>query len=354
MRLGYDADRVLLVTRHPRGALLTSTELVTQRRRLLETAQRIPAVEHAAWVSSVPFVETTTTGLFVPGIDSVRRLGRFAYQATTPDYFNTMGTRILRGRAFSEADRVGAPRVVVVSEAMGRVLWPGRDPIGQCIRVNADTMPCTTVIGVAEDAIQTSLTSDARLQYYLPIEQNWPDGGWALLLRMRGDPARDAENVRRALQPVMPGQSYVSDAPLGMIVDAERRSWQVGATMFVAFGALALTVAAVGLYGVISYDVAQRMHEIGVRVALGAQARDVVALVVGKGISFAAAGVGIGLTIALLAARWIQPLLFEQSARDPMTYGSVGALLVLVAVVASAVPAHRATRADPNAALRAD
>ena len=124
--------------------------------------------------------------------------------------------------------------------------------------------------------------------------------------------------------------------------------------MFVAFGVLALLVAAVGLYGVITYDVAQRMHELGVRIALGAQSKDVVRLVVGRGLRFAVAGVVIGLGAALLAARWIQPLLFQQSAKDPATYGGVAALLLAVALAASLMPALRATRADPNTALRSD
>jgi ABC-type antimicrobial peptide transport system permease subunit len=124
--------------------------------------------------------------------------------------------------------------------------------------------------------------------------------------------------------------------------------------MFVAFGALALLVAAVGMYGVIGYDVAQRLHELGIRIALGAQRADVVRLVVGQGGSFALAGVTLGLFVALIAARWIQPLLFQQSATDPLTYGAVGAVIILVALTASAMPARRATRADPNAALRSD
>ena len=124
--------------------------------------------------------------------------------------------------------------------------------------------------------------------------------------------------------------------------------------MFVAFGVLALLVAAVGLYGVITYNVAQRMHELGVRIALGAQGTDVVRLVVGQGIRLAVGGVLLGLTLALLASRWIQPLLFQQSARDPATYAAVGALLLAVSLLASAIPALRATRADPNTVLRND
>jgi ABC-type antimicrobial peptide transport system permease subunit len=215
-------------------------------------------------------------------------------------------------------------------------------------------MPCTTVIGIAEDAIQRDLLTDQRFRYYLPIEQYQRPGGSFLLVRMKGIAASRVEAVRRALQRVMPGPTYVTVTPMQEIVDGQRRSWQVGATMFVAFGVLALLVAAVGLYGVISYDVARRMHELGVRIALGAQAQHVVRLVVGQGVRFAVAGVALGLSLALLAAKWIQPLLFQQSARDPTTYGVVAALLLAVALLACAVPAVRATRADPNSALRSD
>jgi putative ABC transport system permease protein len=177
-------------------------------------------------------------------------------------------------------------------------------------------------------------------------------------VRMREGPAVSAsaraEDVRRILQREMPGASYVTVRPSRELVDDQRRSWQVGATMFVAFGVLALVVAAVGLYGVIAYDVAQRMHEIGVRIALGAQGRDVLRLVVGQGVRFAFTGVGVGSALAFLAARWIQPLLFQQSARDPAVFGVVGALLIGVGLVASFVPASRATRADPNTVLRAE
>jgi predicted permease len=354
MRLGYDADAVLLAERNLRGMRMGDSEQVILGRRLLETAQAIPGVEHAAWISSVPFYSSSSTGLYVPGIDSVRRLGRFTYQITTPDYFATFGTRIIRGRPFTAEDRSGAPRVAVVSDAMARALWPGKDALGQCMRVGADTMPCTTVIGVAEDAIQRSLTDDQRFHYYLPMDQFNPAEGFAVLLRIRGDPARLMEPVRKALQAVMPGESYVRVRLMGELVDRQRRSWRLGATMFVAFGVLALLVAAVGLYGVITYNVAQRMHELGVRIALGAQSTDVVRLVVGQGVRFAMAGVLAGLALALLAAKWIQPLLFQQSARDPATYVAVGVLLLAVALLASAVPALRATRADPNSALRSD
>ncbi|MDQ3951063.1 MAG: FtsX-like permease family protein [Gemmatimonadota bacterium] len=353
MRMGYDAEPVLLATRHLRGTQLDDSARVALRRSLLETAQAFPGVEYATWVSSVPFWSTSTTNLFVAGIDSVRALGQFRYQMATTDYFRAMGTRIVRGRGFTPDDRAGAPRIAVVSDAMAKALWPGRDPIGQCMRVFADTMPCTTVVGVAEDMVQEAL-SEMRYHYYLPIEQSRPAGGHSLLIRMRGDPALQAERVRKALQAVMPGQSYVTVRPLRELVDGTRRSWQLGATMFVAFGVLALAVAAVGLYGVIGYNVTQRTHELGVRVALGAQSGDILRLVAGQGVRFALAGVAVGTALALVGSRWLQPLLFEQSATDPVIYGLVGAVLLLVALAASAVPAVRAAKADPNAALRAE
>ena len=215
-------------------------------------------------------------------------------------------------------------------------------------------MPCTTVIGIAEDAIQRSLIDDKRFHYYLPLEQFREQEGFALLLRMKGDAPGQAESVRHQLQTLMPGQSYMTVRPLQQVVDAQRRSWRFGATMFVAFGALALLVAAVGLYGVIAYNVAQRMHELGVRIALGARSGNLIRLVVSQGLRFALTGVVLGIALALFAAKWVQPLLFQQSAKDPVVLALVAALLLVVALLASSIPARRATRADPNAALRAD
>ena len=354
MRLGYDAERILMVRHEFRGTAASDSEIVSLRRRMLQEALALPDVERAAFVSSVPFWSTSSTRLYVPGIDSVARLGRFTYQQGTPDYFATMGTRILRGRPFGPDDRAGTAPVAVVSEGMANVLWPGEDPLGKCLRVGADTMPCSTVIGVAEDAVQQSLTVTQRYRYYLPLEQFRPMNGSFLMLRMRGDPVEKAEGVRAALQRLMPGQAYVTTLPLGVRIRDQQRSWENGALMFVAFGGLALVVAAIGLYAVIGYNVAQRMHELGVRIALGAKSADVVRLVVRQGIGFAVAGAALGTALALVGGRWVEPLLFQQSARDPFVFSAVATVLVLVAVAASAVPALRATRADPNLTLRAD
>ncbi|HZI42316.1 MAG TPA: FtsX-like permease family protein, partial [Gemmatimonadaceae bacterium] len=168
------------------------------------------------------------------------------------------------------------------------------------------------------------------------------------------NPRAQMERVRRALQAVMPAPAYVTVSTLEGIVDAQRRSWRLGSTMFVAFGALALVVAAIGLYGVITYDVAQRRQELAIRVALGARAAHIVRLVVAQAFSFAGAGVALGIVAILLLGRWVEPLLFDESPRDPLILAGVAVTLGVVALLASAAPATRASHADPNAALRSD
>jgi ABC-type antimicrobial peptide transport system permease subunit len=264
-----------------------------------------------------------------------------------------MGTRILRGRAIDAQDIAASPRVMVVSDAMGKVLWPGCDPIGQCVRVQADTMPCTTVVGIAENIRQWGLLSDSGYFYYMPIAQFRPGSG-GLFVRGRGDAEDIREPLRRALQKEMPGAAYVTVTPFRDIVSPETRSWQLGATMFVAFGVLALVLAAVGLYSVIAYNVAQRTHEMGVRIALGAQAGDVARLVVGEGVRVGGLGIAIGVALTIWATRWVKPLLYDVSPTEPAIYVVVAAVLLSVAVLASWVPARRATRVDPNVALRSD
>lgn len=358
--LGYDATTVLQVHIDFRSMPLDSAQRVRQMRRLLAAAQAIPGVEAAARANARLFA-TSTVGLKVPGIDSVERLGRFNIQIASSDYFRVMRTRILRGRGFAEGDGEATQRVTVVSNSMARVLWPGKDPLGQCIQVQwnpmarVPTTECITVVGVADDAAQQGITDEQRFMYYLNIDQIAPSWITQVLVRMRGDDIdHDLERVRRAMQAAMPGDGFVVVRPLQEVVDNQRRSWQLGATLFAAFGGLALIVAAIGLYGVIAYNVTQRLHELGVRVALGARTFDIVRLVVRQGVFLALSGVVVGLALALLGAPWLEPLLYKLSARDPRTYAGVGLITLAVALVASAVPAIRAARADPNMSLRSD
>ncbi len=354
VRLGWDPEPVLVVVPNYRGLELDSPAMDATHRALLDAARAIPGVRSVTRVNSMPFA-TSYRELFVAGIDSVQRLGRFNYQATTPEYFDVVGTRIVHGRGLTSQDRGESGRVAVVSQSMARVLWPGVEPLGQCFRIDADTMPCTRVVGVAEDVTQQSISDAERLIYYMPDEGPPPmRPGNRLWIRFAGgDPSTRLEAVRRAVQRVMPPPGYVTVFRLEDVVDAQRRSWTLGATMFVALGVLALLVAAVGLHGVIGYSVAQRLHELGIRIALGAQSASIVRLVVAQAVAMVAIGLAIGVGAALLAARWMQPLLFGESARDPIVLGAVAVVVGIVSLVASAGPALRATGADPGAALRA-
>ena len=356
--LGFDVSTVLDIHPDFRGAEPDSANAVALRRRLLATAQAIPGVEAAARINSALFA-TNTGNLRVPGIDSVEKLGRFNFQLTTPDYFRVMRTRILRGRAFDARDAEGAARAAIVSQAMARTLWPNKDALGQCLYFSFGDAkanpPCATVVGIAEDAAHQRLLDENRFVYYLPVEQIDPRGAASIYVRLTDDDVDSGiERVRKAMQSVMPGDGFVVVTPVQQRVDDSRRAWRLGATLFLAFGGLAMIVAAIGLYGVIGYDVTQRMHELGVRIALGASSARILNLVLRGALATTIVGVTIGLTIALAASRWLQPLLFRQSARDPFVYVMVGATMVGVAVVAAAVPAWRAARADPNSALRAE
>jgi ABC-type antimicrobial peptide transport system permease subunit len=214
-----------------------------------------------------------------------------------------------------------------------------------------------TVIGVAENIRTRDIQGDPELTYYLPVSQymrRFGPAGPQYFVRVAGRAEDYTERLRRRLQREMPGASYVKTMPLATLVAPSQRSWQLGATMFVAFGGLALLLAAIGLYSVVTYAVAQRTHELGVRIALGAGVGDVVGLVLGQALRFAVGGVLIGGVIAYWAGARLQPLLYEQSAHDPVIFAAVAVLLVVVALLATLRPAVRATRVDPTIALRAD
>jgi putative ABC transport system permease protein len=326
---------------------------VVLRDRLVTEAQAIPGVTHAARSLTIPFWSTWSTDLHVAGIDSVQRLGEFDLNAVSPDYFATMGTRILRGRGITAQDVAGAEDVMVVSEAMAKVLWPSADAIGQCVRVGADTAPCTSVVGIAENIKSQHLTNEGGYFYYLSSAQANPDQG-GLFVRTAERGGAPAETVRRRLQTIMPGAAYVTVTPLSDVLGRQTQSWRLGATLFTIFGALALLLAAVGLYSVIAYSVAQRTHELGVRVALGAEVRDLVRLVLRQGVGLARIGVLLGGGIAFVVSRWVKPLLFDVSPHDPVVFGGVAAVLLGVAAVASLIPARRAGRVDPMQALRSE
>ncbi|MGE5731212.1 MAG: ADOP family duplicated permease, partial [Gemmatimonas sp.] len=312
LRLGYDVDRLLWVNTRFRGPKLDSIQFAQLQEQLRDRALQMPGVEHAARALTAPFYVSWSFNLYVEGIDSVAKLGNFTAQAASSDFFATMGTRILQGRGITADDREQAPRVIVLGESMAKRLWPGDNAIGKCIRVEADTAPCASVVGIAEDVRLTSVR-EAQMHYYLPLAQFHPyitgSTSTGIFVRTAGPARIRADEVRRALQPLVPGTAYVTVTPMAMMVAPQLRSWTVGATMFTIFGVLALVLAAVGLYSVIAYNVAQRTHEMGVRIALGAQRRDVVTLVVREGVRIVVPGVALGAAIALVAGMWVAPLL---------------------------------------------
>jgi predicted permease len=353
---GYEPSRLVSVdVSFPQG---TPTE--TQHAaydRMLERARHVPGVERAALTTTSPFWSIVAGDLRIPGFDSLRTLGAEfpVYNAVGPDYFATMGLPVVRGRPITASDVDGAPRVAVVNEAMARRVWRGADPIGRCIKIGSDTAPCSEVVGVARNVINNELRERPQMQYYFAIAQKQTTNTQrGLALRTAGDPRAMVTTLRRELRAAAPDARYVDVSPLADRIDPLVRPWRLGATMFGAFGALALLIAAVGLYSVTAYAVAQRLHEMGLRMALGARARDVVGLVLRQGLGVAAAGLLLGSAVALVAGRWLGPLLFDVSARDPLVFIGVAAVLGAVALAATLVPARRATRVDPSEALRAE
>jgi putative ABC transport system permease protein len=362
--LGFDVKPLVLLSPNLRGQQLKQPEIQALNQRLLTIARGQPGVASVSTVLTTPFWDTWTSRFFVDGIDSVSKLGEFTLQASTPEYFQTAGTRILRGRGFDATDVAGGPRVVVISKAMAAALWPGQDPLGQCIRFgDTPNVDCTTVIGIAQDIKQNSLTNDRGLHYYFPLAQFEaaqlavnPNTTLTLsiLARVNGEGSAYAETLRRQLQSAMPGEGYMTVETMSNIVGGQTRSWEVGSTMFMAFGGLALVLASIGLYSVIAYDVARRTQELGVRMALGARVNDVVGMVVRDGVRFALLGLAVGGVVAFLASPYLAPLLYNQPARDPLIFAVVAGVLLGIALLASAIPALRAARVNPGVALRAE
>jgi predicted permease len=359
--LGLDLDGVLLVNPifepgTDRGRAAAFYERASERLRAL------PLVEAASPDASPPFLGWMSVPLRVPGRDSVPRppTGAPTIHVVEPDYFALLRLRVVRGRALDARDVLGAPRVAVVNETMARVLWPGEEPLGKCLLVGDGPRapggpPCVEVVGVVENARQAGLVEGAWMGYYVAraqrVVEGMPNG---YLVRVRGDAATLAPAVRRALLATEPALRHAHVWPLRDLVDPQARAWRLGAAMFSVFGALALVVSAVGLYGVLAFGVAQRRLELGVRAALGATARRLVDAVLWEALRLVGAGLLFGGAIAAAAGGAVAPLLFEVSPRDPLVLGGVALALLATGAVAAWIPSWRATRVDPASALRAE
>jgi predicted permease len=367
--LGFQPDRVLVVqVRYPTAARLgdqNSAGEVARRRSVyvdaMQRARQLSDVEHASLSVGLPFQSSFGQFLRIPGWDSIPEFkapGPFL-SAVAPDYFETVGARLLEGRTFTAADRAGSEPVVIVSRAMARTLWPQQKHVlGQCLywSTSQDSLTtCSRIVGVMADAHAWGLKELPALNYYIPFGQERGMGGTTLLVRPAlGHEADVRREVRALLLSIDPSISFVRAASLQDAIDPQVRPWRLGAAVFTLMGVLALVVAAVGLYSVMSYLVAQRTREIGVRMALGAHARSILLLVLRESVSMAAMGVVLGLVIALWAGRFVAPLLFETSPRDGGVLLVSAAMLLAVSVLASTIPALRAKRVNPIEALRSD
>jgi predicted permease len=354
LHMGYDVDRLLVVRLNMRGIRLDSARSEDLWQRLTNVTRIQPRVERAAIALSIPLLEIGMANIKrPPEMDSLRfvRLPLIVENTVMPGFFATVGTRILRGRALDSTDGPGASRAAVVSNRFAQTFWPGQDAIGQCLMDRRGV--CAYVVGVAEDIRYMWMNDDPALQIYSSATQS-PIRQRKLFVRIRGNAEPYAEGLRAALQREMPGASYVTVTPYSDIVGNAMKSWQLGATVFVAFGVLAMLLAAIGLYSAISFNVTQRTHEMGVRRALGAQAADVIRLVMRQGVLLGGMGIALGGVLAFAAANRIEPMLFRVSPRDPYVFAFVIIAMLIVAVVASFVPARRAASVDPNVALRSE
>jgi len=367
--LGFDVTTVL---RAPAGSvqMLGYTPAQTDRfsHELRDRVATLPGVQHAALATGGPFADPPPSlPLAIPGrvVDTDIET---PISAVTPDFFATLGMSLRSGRIFSSADRAGAPRVAIVNETMARRYWPAGDAVGKCIQIGGafnntrpDTMPCTTVVGIVRTARQPSVFRQTiqdelpAAAYYVPFEQQDLDIRLpfaTLYVRTVGDAERAVPLVRRTMEALAPDLPYPDVVAFGSALAPQIRPRRLGVQMFGVLGGIALLLAIIGLYGVLAFHVTQRTHEIGVRVALGAQRDDVHRLVLGQGLLLGALGVALGLAVALIAAPAIGRLVYGVSPRDPLVLASTATTLLIVVVLASYLPARRAAAIDPIQALQ--
>jgi ABC-type antimicrobial peptide transport system permease subunit len=243
--------------------------------------------------------------------------------------------------------------VVVVSERLARLLWPNETAIGRRLRLGADSMPFSEVVGVVKDLVTYRLAEAEEAQYWVPAAQI----GWSasdLVVRVDGGADAAAERIMAALRGWRSDYAALTVTPIRRKIDAQMRPWRLGASVFAGFGAIALVLAAMGVFGVVSFAVAQRTPEFGIRAALGASRARLAGMVVGDTLRLALPGLAVGILISLAASRWLDGLLFNTSARDLTSIVGAAALLLVAALAAALAPARRATTVDPAIALRAE
>lgn len=355
----------------PEGLMVGGLELFSERystrralrdfyRESVERVAALPGVQVAALGSTVPLNEGQLNLEFLieghPRPPLPTQYPWASYDSITPDYFRALGIRLVSGRFFTDADREDAPAVGIVNQAMARRYWPAEGALGRRIRIHdespTDSEPIE-IVGVVEDVRQMSLSAAALPQFYLPYGQR-PWRQCFLFVRSETAPRGLAASVRRELRGIDRDLAVSELRAMGDYVSVSLDSPRFHAALLVVFAALALALAAVGVFGVVSYSTSQRTRELAVRVALGAQRSDVLRLVVGTGFLPVLVGVGLGLALALALTRTLSTLLFGIVPTDPFTYVAVGLLLGAVALFACYLPSRRATNVDPVVALRSE
>jgi len=315
----------------------------------------LPGVEAAAAVNHLPLAGSNSSNSFrVEGVPDPPPGQSYSgrYRVCTPRYFETMGIPLRVGRGFGPQDRAGAPPVVVVNETLARRFWPGADPIGRRLRFTGppERNPWMQVIGVVGD-VKHEMNIPIEPEYYLPHAQD-PWNSMALVARTSAEPLALAATVRSEVLKLDRDQPVFEIRTMEQIRGRSTFLWSFSVKLLSIFALVALLLAALGIYGVMSYSMSQRTHEIGIRMALGARPRDVSRMVIGRGLKLALGGVALGLAGALALTRLMASLLFEVGAADPLTFAAIASLLTAVALVACWIPARRATQVDPLLALR--
>ena len=326
--------------------------------RLLPQLQMIPGVRGVSPVVAVPFAGSAAwDGRPAADGQSAEQIAAnpmLNMDVVAPDYFKTLVIPVLRGRGFSDADREGTPAVVVVSQSAARHYWSGGDPIGKRVRMGAELERTLTVIGVVPDTRYRDLR-EARPSIYFPLRQSFfPFAPMALAIRTSGPPAAQVAAIRRVISETAPGFALTSAAPFETFLDGPLAQPRLNALLLAVFACAAVVLAAVGLFGAMATMVRQRTRELGVRMALGANAGDLRRMVMGRGLTIAAIGSALGLVGALLTNRLLRGLLYDVTPTDLATLVAVTVILIVVSALASLIPARATTRIDPVVALRAE
>jgi len=351
---GFRSDR--LVTTHVvlSPAYDSSASILGFYRRLDDRLSHLPGVSAATIVSGLPISGGDGTGdLALEDRPSPEgQLGATIFRGIMPNYFQVMGIPLRAGRSFSEHDRLADTHPVIINERFARHFWPDSDPIGKRFKAGIrDRAPWFTIVGVAGDVRYTGLESDAPFCTYTLLTSS-PDSGFNIALRTAGETNGVMGALGRELRTLDPAALVDKPQTMSERIDESVSPRRLNLRLFELFAGLALLLAAVGLYGVVAYAASQRSREFGIRMALGAQARDVLGLVLGQGIKLVLVGTALGLFAALYLSRWIAGLLFAVQPNDWPTLLAVTALLTAVALLACWLPAYRATRITPLETLR--